>query len=249
MTLLDRLDNLHRELYSAHTGIGFGVIASSKQGVFLPTDVAGLKVWIDVDDNSTITESGGVISQIDDKSGEGNDLSQATVGLRPLLITAEHNGKDTMRFDGTDDHIERTTFVGGALTQPNTVFIVCTMPSASVETVFDGPTARHLFQRSGTQYQVFAGTLPAAFDTVNTAFAQFNILFNTTASDTRRNKTDLVTGQDVGTNTFNGLILGANDQGNQDAGIDISEYLVYNADVSDSDRDLIETYLANKWGV
>lgn len=222
------------------------------QAVFSPLDVPDLKLWIDIDDNSTITESSGDISQVDDKSGEGNDLSQVTGSLQPSLITAAHNGKDTMRFDGVDERIDRATFTGGELTQPNTIFIVCTMPSATLETVFDGTSSggstRHVFQRNTTAYQVFAGLAPT-FDTVNTAFAQFNLLFNTTSSDMRRNKTNLATGISVGSETLDGFRIGANITPGQFAAIDVSEVLVYNADVSDTNRDSIETYLENKWGV
>ena len=49
---------------------------------FLPTDISGLSLWLDADDATTITIATGV-SQWDDKSGVGNDVSQLSASLQP----------------------------------------------------------------------------------------------------------------------------------------------------------------------
>ena len=84
--------------------------------------------------------------------------------------------------------------------------------------------------------------------TNNVAFAQFNLVANGSSSIIRRNKSDVGTG-DAGTNGLNGITLAAQFNGLANADIDICEVLIYDASVSTGDRDSIETYLQDKWGV
>jgi len=44
-----------------------------------------LALWLDASDSSTITESGGSVSQWDDKSGNGNHITQGNVFLQPTV--------------------------------------------------------------------------------------------------------------------------------------------------------------------
>lgn len=236
----------------SHLGLmDVGFLGSVGAVPFSPLDVTGLKVWLDGDDPSTITKDGGdLVSQWDDKTSEGNDLSQATGSLQPLWIENGQNSRDIIRFDGIDNWIDRATFVGGGQSQPNTVFIACTFTTGN-NTIFDtqaGGSERHLLQRSVNDHQLFAGAT-VNVGTVNTAFAQYNALYNTTSSQFRRNKTDVGGTISVGTNTFNGLIIGADTTPDSWSNIDVGEFLVYDNDVSDADRDKIETYLADRWNV
>jgi Concanavalin A-like lectin/glucanases superfamily len=67
-------------------------------------------IWIKADEPALITESGGVISSIADKSTVGNVLSGATIGNRPIYGT-QLNGKNTIFFDGTNDRLDSTVSV------------------------------------------------------------------------------------------------------------------------------------------
>jgi len=44
-----------------------------------------VSLWLDASDSSTITESGGSVSQWDDKSGNGNHITQGNVFLQPTV--------------------------------------------------------------------------------------------------------------------------------------------------------------------
>lgn len=65
---------------------------------FLPTDLSGLGIWLDAADASTITESGGLVSQWDDKSGNLRHVT-ATGAQRPTFST------DKLVFDGTGNYM------------------------------------------------------------------------------------------------------------------------------------------------
>lgn len=64
---------------------------------------SSLKLWLDASDLSTITESGGAVSQWSDKSGNGNHATQGTGAAQPLTNANTMNGKNVITFDSTDD--------------------------------------------------------------------------------------------------------------------------------------------------
>ena len=72
--------------------------------LWTPVDLATeAKAWYDASDASTITESGGAVSQWDDKTSNGRDLVQATGSEQPTIAS------DTISFDGTDDYLENSS--------------------------------------------------------------------------------------------------------------------------------------------
>lgn len=69
-----------------------------------PADIT-TALWLDAADASTITESGGAVSQWDDKSGNSRNATQSTAASRPLLATASLSGKDVIDCDGANDQL------------------------------------------------------------------------------------------------------------------------------------------------
>ena len=213
----------------------------------LPT-VSGLKVHFDTTDTTTITKDGSnLVSQWDDLSGQANHISQATSSKQPLFVDNVHNKSPIIRFDGVDDSLFRTTFSGGQLGQPNTIFIVCTTQTGWI---LGGGTSdkNNAFLVSGGVYKLYANPSVGSVSN-NSTFAQYTLSFNTTSSTLRRNKSDLQTGMNVGVEPFQGIAL-ASVYGTQGyANVDIAEVLVYDNVISVSDRNLVEDYLATKWGL
>jgi hypothetical protein len=72
---------------------------------FTPTDISGIKLWLDAADTSTITLSGSQVTQWNDKSGNNYNFAQSTAGNRPLSGTRTINSKNVIDFDGTDDRL------------------------------------------------------------------------------------------------------------------------------------------------
>jgi len=75
---------------------------------FDPRQIAGLGLWLDASDPSTITIATGV-SQWNDKSGNGRNFAQATGGNQPAQISAGQNGMNTIRADGVNDVLAVTS--------------------------------------------------------------------------------------------------------------------------------------------
>jgi hypothetical protein len=68
--------------------------------------------WWDASDASTITITGGKVSQWDDKSGNGWHLSQGTAGRRPSIASGAQNGLDAMAWPTTGNDYHFTTAAG-----------------------------------------------------------------------------------------------------------------------------------------
>jgi hypothetical protein len=78
-------------------------------------------IWLDASDTATITESGGAVSQWDDKSGNGYHLTQATGTSQPSTGTRTLNNLNVVEFV-TADWMKTSSEV--AVSQPFFVFAV-----------------------------------------------------------------------------------------------------------------------------
>ena len=87
-----------------------------------PIPLGGLNGWWDADDSSTITASGGAISQWNDKSGGDRHVTQPTAGLQPTTGIATLNGRNVLVFD--DDYIKYETGSPLMGTAASSVFMV-----------------------------------------------------------------------------------------------------------------------------
>jgi len=227
-----------------------GVWEAIKEPAFLPTNIAGLKLWLDGADSSTITIQTGV-SEWRDKSGEGNDVSQGTAANQPAVIVAGQNGLDFLRFDGVNDSLQRTSFTGGTLVQPNTIVCVAKMGTISNKAVFDGGSTggREVLQSADgvAEYKLFAGNNLEG-GTLNSGnkllyYCEFN-----TTSFLRRSKIQILSG-DAGTEGLIGITLGDIFNLTLPANVDICEMTVYDKALSTGEQVDIETYMTDKWGV
>jgi hypothetical protein len=72
----------------------------AQYGLWSPANIT-TALWLDAADASTIAESGGAVSQWNDKSGNGRHAIQATSGNRPTVSTAALNGKNVITFNGS----------------------------------------------------------------------------------------------------------------------------------------------------
>lgn len=97
---------------------------------FSPTDITGLKLWIDFSDADTlftdagstpVSSDGDAIYQANDKSGNGFHAVMATEADRPAYKTNVQNGKSVSRYN---QDVMVASFGGLVLNQPNTIFFV-----------------------------------------------------------------------------------------------------------------------------
>ena len=83
---------------------------------FSPSNIAGLSFWLDAttglfdatSGGSAVTTDGSAVARWEDQSGNSRHITQATLASRPILKTAIQNGKNIIRFDGTNDILRRS---------------------------------------------------------------------------------------------------------------------------------------------
>jgi hypothetical protein len=96
------------------------IITGGQKVNWTPADI-DTALWLDAADPSTITESGGAVSQWNDKSGNNYHVSQSTAADQPTVSTDAGNA--SILFDGTSDYLRYD--VSGTITYPTSAFIVC----------------------------------------------------------------------------------------------------------------------------
>ena len=207
-------------------------------------------LWLDASHSSTIEENGGKVSQWNDKSGNGHHATQSTESLKPISGTATINGNNALKFDGTDDRLENSSLTTG---QPFSVFAVIKddISSGSFRTWWSGDSGatRSFLQNSnGNNRSMWADSyLYNGSSTTNNEI--WTAEFNGSSSVLYVDGTAGSTGN-VGDNSINGFWIGE-ENGSSDPNWNglIGEILIFDAILSEADRQKIEGYLAHKWGL
>ena len=232
-----------------------GVVSAT----FSPSDISGLQLWLDADDSETITLNGSTVSQWDDKSGNNYHCVQGTASNQPTYVTAAQNGKNVVRLDGSNDYMQNSTntIVGGS--NARTVFVACKNTDTSGITYPFG---------LGTRANVGSGQifLVSAEIAVRVSFG--NIIWSTSLYSSagiitiQTNGTDvnqllgwlngaslsLSSSTNVTLNTQVGYMIGDSTVSSTWYG-DVMEVIVYDSNLSTSDRESVESYLSTKWGI
>lgn len=230
-------------------GIGIGMVFGGNG--FSPFAVGSPFLLLDA--AIGITLNGADVSDWADQSGVGNDAAQGTPGNQPLFNTsdANFNGQPSITFDGVSEWLGRATLIGGAISQPNTIFIVYKFANiVGVHSLFDGRGAsnRHSLTTSGANFFMLAGT-SQSIHVPNTDPHILATLFNTTASDSWRDGIQTTPAGTVGTQSLNGLAIGTNQStGSGFHAGEIAYILAYNAILSDGAKNYIGNGLAGRFG-
>lgn len=87
-------------------------------GSFKPDSISGIVHWWDANDSSTLTVSGGAVSEWRSKAGTLTKATQTTANNQPTTTTV--NGKTAIRFDGANDGFD---FTGTARTDETWIVV------------------------------------------------------------------------------------------------------------------------------
>lgn len=124
-----------------------GITASQTTSAFSPTQIANLKAWWDPSDTTTITASSGKVSQMNDKSGNGWNLTQSTDAFRPITGTRTINSLNVIDFVDANDSLRTGTaadwkFLGNST---SSIFMIVRFDSLAARNFIlstgDNPTA------------------------------------------------------------------------------------------------------------
>ena len=239
-------------------------------GSFAPDDIAGLVLWLDADDAATITKDGSNnVSQWNDKSGNGDHAVQATAARQPLYVASGINGKGAIDFRN-DDHFELPDLVGISGSQNRSALVVFEHFIAAEQgylialgyfsSIIAGAAWRFGINASGYLQLEIVGTDYASSLAPSTAPAQAAaILSGSTIGDHTLyldGTAEPVSGSSaVNTGSGEASVSQQNRGGPgglvTNKAIDgyISEILIYDSALANSDRQKVEGYLAHKWGI
>jgi len=221
--------------------------------VSAPTEISGCMGWWDASDAASITQSDGLVSQWNDKSGN-NRHAAASGGARPTLTAGGLNGRSVVTFDGTDDQM---LISSGFLQVPNATILSVfkynsgqyggIISSALQPTDDSSPRLvihNGFFRTFG--YSNFSDTPQGTSPTLVTGRVQAgasSIFQSGLLADADAASGSLTTGS---TQTAIGSYR--TNAGNHLNGY-IAEIVVFDSALSTSDRARVEAYLAAKWGI
>ncbi len=227
---------------------------------FSPTDVAGLEEWFNADSLPTlfqdsakttpITSDGDPVGAWVDQAGGVDEAIQTVTAAKPTYraSVALLGNRPALEFDGGD-------YLQGAfsatLSQPNTVFAVGRFTATTNRIMFDGDDAsnRHVFWANAlsSDWEILAATLLTG-SAANTNAHILTILYDGLSSAFYVDGTVDASG-DAGVQSMDGITIGSQ------FGVAatflgfISEWIIYDADLSTVDKNRVQNYLANKYGI
>jgi hypothetical protein len=223
---------------------------------FQPIDVPGCQLWLDGADQSSMTLSGSSVTQIRDKSGNGNNSTSSTAAYT------------TTGINGLGCILNPTTISGPITNSGSSVvdfFIVATLSAAS------GPFYNMLALNAASVGNYYgAGSLFACYYGGKDppqfyAFMNGNLSLSSTGAVNTPYIFNAFQSGTTGTTVFNGTSQGAvatpgntftytnyyiGAVGGAPAWLgNIGEILVFNSVLTTTQRQQVEGYLAHKWGM
>lgn len=237
--------------------------------IVVPTALSGCVLWLDAMDASTITtDATGSVSQWNDKSGRGNNVTQSDNTRRPEYRRAAFNGYPCVDWNTGSVSARVLTTSNNISMTSLTIFTVCRGDASS----------GYLFVHNGNSsagHAIWASTGPSIRvgrgfisdkdvsvswlrDSVKKIVVTrydgkqhaSNLSWVNGAMSNNINRSVAGTFDDSDGRTTTGPIYIGNDQtpANTWRGV-IAEVIVFSRNLSDAERVLIERYLNKKWGL
>ncbi len=242
-------------------GIGSGV-ANDIAFLDNPSDLSGLVMWLDGDDETTMflnnnctgaATEGSNIGCWADKSPVGtSDAVQATSGDRPTFAANAVGDRSVMRFDKTSSTAGNGMTINTLdVNNPYSMFIVNryykqsnrgrSLQSASnnwLLGLWHGSSARHYAGGWNTSSSEQAATIGEW---------TIDVAVNNGASTQAYSNGVNVTSSSTAKTYPRSMALSGKGFGSEYGNIDIAEVLIYSRALSDSERTKVDAYLGNKW--
>ena len=206
---------------------------------FTPKSIDGLVLWLDA--NAGITKDvNGQVSQWDDQSGEDNHAAQSTPASQPIHEANIVNGRPVVRFDGADDFMEFS-----AITNIRTAFFVVRSftPVPSRGIILGDSSAFHwhddgdnMFHSSNSHSNIRTGSAYTNGSVVSPTSLLKPTVFEVITVATAGNVTASRLTRDRG---FSDRVWWG----------DYADVLIYDTPLSSADREAVEEYLADKYGI
>lgn len=218
-------------------------------------------LWLDASDSTTITTESGNVSQWNDKSGNDRHLSQSTSTNRPALTSAGQNGLNVITFDGSNDGLQGS-FAAMSLTAQSSFAVAKVSASSSFARIFSQATSTQAdYASTGAYLPILAGNASntiASFTNTEVGIASFSTgsfgilqsVHSGTAITNAVNGTAVASVNHTLSLVASRFSVGKTTGENQGYlnGV-IAEVVVLPSAATLTTQQLIQGYLAHKWGL
>ncbi len=226
---------------------------SAAAPAFSPSDISGLKLWLDASDATTITSSGGSVSQWNDKSGNNNNVLQSTGTSQPTTGVSTIGGKNAISFDG-NDFLTFTTSIAPTTSMYYFIVFKCTA-SANLQAFLGCDDAGGpVFRINASEQAQIVRKGQAVLMTSSTVLSDNNDYILTAVTKTTLNRTRTNGVLDSGETTTNPSYTQNMDRIGTESLSNflvskIGEILIYTTEPSDADKNRLGQYAQTKWGI
>lgn len=238
-------------------------------GSFSPTSISNLLMWYDMSDSTTVTRDGfGNTTDVADKSGNALHVSNVGGGpSRPIYLSAALNSLNTLQFTAaTFQNLRRAKVTELQGISGLSIFHVGGKLGAAVFHGFDLNNRTQVLSdfTDNKSYSIIANGSGSFLSNSTGAagYQRWDTIFDGSQSG-NSNRLKSYLNSTLQTITYTGTIpattesnasskfgLGVIDLSSPIyTGGEIAEVLIYTKAVSDTERGLIQSYLATKWGL
>ena len=231
-------------------------------GGWTPTQIS-TSLWLDASDASTIILNATTVSQWNDKSGNGRNVSQANSALQPLYTLGGLNGLNIADFDGADDVLNGLAVSNFVTNNSYSAFVVGLARTIAtndengyLNEAFYGDAGGYIAMYLRSSNLIGAYNWDGANKVATNAYTPNTVVigYSELSSGSLRIRTN--GGSETATVSSNvaalthAIQIGRNFNSNTFC-LDgtIAEVIFTNAALSTTNRQLIEGYLAWKWGL
>jgi prepilin-type N-terminal cleavage/methylation domain-containing protein len=193
-----------------------------------------LLIWLDADDQSTIISGVSGIETWQDKSGNSFHLNQITSNNQPQLEQRRLNNRSVVAFDGVNDLMTRagTSVLGDGIV------------------VFErSDWAMPVYQYTGASNRGFLGYVYPSFTTHNSYGINGGTLQNSNVNSAVGTPAMVFATNTLVSTPTSAMQLGWGTPNYQPLEGFIAELILFEGTLSNSDRQIVEGYLAHKWGL
>lgn len=213
----------------------------------IPTN--NLKLWLKADSVELVS---GLVSQWYDASGNNLHLTQSNEVNRPIQTSNIYAGHPSIRFDGTNDQL-KVSF-SELMNQPVTYFVVWKRNIPKAQNILDGvdelnrvtlgqPYSNLEFFAINAKGSAYLGLYYTKPETSNLTVSSIILSSPTIFFD---NGVLKISG-DAGNMGINGLTVGAAYNNSRFFNGDITEIIIYDTNLTDTQRQQVEQYLMDKY--
>ena len=230
----------------------------------IPKQIGGLFIWLDSANTDTISDTAGSVTQWDDKSAYQYHFTQGTGANQPTTNSVTIAGKNAIDFDGTDDFVEIDNAAIRTLLSKNndqTIFVILQSDVTSSTDVF---ISSNISTNDRFSANIETGVVEAGYyDGTVFESSQSEVFTDTSGphlitythdgtADSLVGRLDGTTMTGAGTPSTDATVkttVGARSSGSVPFDGKILEVIGYEGQLSTANRDKLEAYLGQKWGI